>query len=69
MRPRYEELHPAEWTEEEAYQHLSKTFDHACEGWPDVMEPYLSPLVEAKNDVERKDIMRRALRETIGKRG
>lgn len=68
LRPNYEDLPVAEWTDAEAYDHLSGTFDHACRAWPDIMERWMILLADALPQ-DRKELMRAALRETINERG
>lgn len=62
VRHRYEDLPTSEWTDDEAMHHLNGTFDRACRGWPDLMEPYVIELADSDNAT---DVMRRGLRETI----
>ena len=57
-----------EWTDEEVYQHLRKTFDGACSAFPDVMEPYAIQSADLTDVKELKSLMRRALRETFKRR-
>jgi len=63
------ELHQidvAKWSPEEAYRHLSVTFELAANRWPDLFEPYLIRLVDADQDeAAQTAIMRQALRETF----
>ena len=68
LRYDYEFLSPAEWTPDEALHHITGTFDRACIGWPEVMEPYIPAIVDAIDDKSKMDALRHALRETIGKR-
>jgi hypothetical protein len=65
MRADYADLPPAQWMDEEAMNHLNGTFDRACRSWPDLMEPYVIELADSDN---AKEVMRRGLRETIGRR-
>lgn len=62
------ELHAvdvSEWTEEEGFWHLRKTFDGACREYPEVMEPYLNRSADLDGRGEAKEFMRDALRETF----
>lgn len=71
VRPDHE-LHliqVSEWTEEEGFDHLRKTFDNACRDFPDVMERYVVQIVEMTERAEIKSFMRRALAETFSARG
>jgi hypothetical protein len=54
-----------EWTEEEGFEHLRKTFDLACNEFPDVMEPYVIRFPEWEDRDGLKAFMRAALRETF----
>jgi hypothetical protein len=56
-----------EWTAEEGFQHLRKTFNDMSEEWPDLFAPYASRLKRAVDRAEMKEIMRRGLRETFGR--
>lgn len=68
IREGFEQLKPAEWTAQEAYSHLSTTFDHAARYWPDVMERYVVMLADENNTMKRMNIMRMGLRETVAAR-
>jgi hypothetical protein len=57
-----------EWTEEEGFEHLRKTFDLACRDFPDVMEPYAVQIADLTDRQETKRFMRQALAETVGQR-
>lgn len=59
------EIPVSEWTEEEGFEHLRKTFDIECRNWPDVMEPYAIRLADCDDRTEATQIMRSGLRETI----
>lgn len=65
MREKYADLPTSDWTDEEAMHHLNGTFDRACRSWPDLMESYVIELADSDNP---KGVMRRGLRETIGRR-
>lgn len=67
MRARYEDLPPAQWTEEEAMHHLTGTFEMACREWPGIMEPYVVMMADASRETH-KSLMRQALRDTIKQR-
>ena len=68
IRPGFEKLQPASWTFDEGLLHLRITFQQAFVRWPDLIEPYVIQLEGAADDVERKSIMRAALRETFAAR-
>jgi hypothetical protein len=68
LRPRYEDLKPAQWTPEEARHHLTVTFDQCVRAYPDLMDVYVLQLVEATTPNEEDAIMRRGLRDTIKQR-
>lgn len=60
-----------EWTAEEAFAHLTSTFEDNCRQYPDVMERYMvlmADAADAADDEARTEIMRRGLRETINER-
>jgi hypothetical protein len=57
-----------EMTFDEAFKHLSATFDLATRMKPDAMEPYVVRLAEARDQTEQIEIMRCGLRETIAQR-
>jgi hypothetical protein len=65
-------LHPlpaGKWTEEEAVSHLKATFRQACQGHPDIMEPYVIGSADiGEDEPEFVAFMRAALRETTPKR-
>jgi hypothetical protein len=66
------ELHQidvAKWSRDEAFHHLSVTFELAANHRPDLLEPYLIRLADTDQD-ERAQmaIMRQALRETFATR-
>jgi hypothetical protein len=48
--------------------HLKHTFDLAAKTHPDLMEPYVILLADAEAGDEQDSVMRRGLRETIGRR-
>jgi hypothetical protein len=62
------EIEVWEWTEEEGFWHLRKTFDNACKRFPDVMEPYINRSEDLECRSEAKQFMRIALRETFSQR-
>lgn len=62
------ELATNEWTEEEIFSHLSKTFDDACRDFPELMEPYAARLADMSDHDEAKSLMRGGLRETFNQR-
>lgn len=64
---RYQDLPTSEWTDEEAEHHLEGTFDRCCRMWPAIMDTYVLQLAETPA-AGRKELMRRALRETVLKR-
>jgi hypothetical protein len=57
-----------EWTEEEVYQHINRTFQNACRVHPELMEKYqiLLPGIDFLD--ERTALMRTALQETFSQR-
>jgi hypothetical protein len=65
IRPDYimHQLPVTEWTEEEGFGHLRKTFDFACRDFPDVMEPYAVQITDIDDRQELKSFMRKALGE------
>lgn len=67
MRLNYEQLKVSEWTVEEAFDHLTRTFDRECKIHPAIMEPYMIQLAGEPSEGQTQ-IMRRALRETVSKR-
>lgn len=67
LRPNFEKLPTAQWTDEEAMHHLSGTFSTACRTWPGIMERYMVEIADAKPE-QHKEIMRRGLRETVSER-
>lgn len=58
----------AKWTPAFAFAHLTETFNSACRLWPDLMERYATRLADAADGVERTEIMRGGLRETLAQR-
>lgn len=64
---RYEDLPASEWTEAEATFHLEGTFDRCCRMWPAIMDTYVVQIAEVPA-AARKELMRRALRETVAQR-
>lgn len=58
----------SEWTPEEIARHRHETFDLACRGHPDVMEPYIIRLGECADENERLRTMQAGLRETFNRR-
>jgi hypothetical protein len=68
IRPDYitHQLPVTEWTEEEGFGHLRKTFDFACRDFPDAMEPYAVQITDIDDRQELKSFMRKALGETFG---
>lgn len=54
---------PFDW-----YAHLCRTFEENEKAFPDIMERYSMLLGEATNRIERTEIMRAGLRETIALR-
>lgn len=56
------------WTPEAVMAHLTETFGIVAKQFPDLIEPYQILLGDAADDVDRVEIMRRGLRETIGRR-
>lgn len=56
------------WTPEAVKAHLAETFSLAAKQFPDLLEPYQILLGDATEDADQVEIMRRGLRETIGKR-
>lgn len=67
IRDDYETLPTAEWTLEEARDHLEDTFERSAKEWPDLMEPYVVMLADANPDMGT-EIMRQGLRETVLRR-
>jgi len=67
MRLDFEKLPTAQWTNEEALDHLRRTFDREVESHGDLMEPYLVMLASSPG-AEHKEIMRSALRQTVQQR-
>ena len=65
IRKNYAGLPPASWSFEEGLHHVTDTVDRAARLWPDAMERYVILLGSAADDIERKRIMQRGLRETI----
>lgn len=59
---------PATWSAEDALFHLEWTFDAAVRQHPDAMERYLPRLDGVTDPIERRNIMRYALSQTIGER-
>lgn len=55
----------SEWTAEEAFAHLSDTFEANCQQYPEIMEPYQILLGDAADVPTKTEIMRRSLRETF----
>ncbi len=56
------------WTEDEAFAHLSWTFDTAARQFPDLLEPYVVMLTDIGDDAEYMSVMQRGLRETLNER-
>lgn len=59
------ELNPNQWTVEEQEHHLRETFEQACRGYPDMMEPYVVRISDLTDLAEIESFMRSALAETI----
>ena len=57
-----------EWTPEEAYEHLKRTFSTACRQFPDIMEPWVIRADGTADWKEHQEIMREGLRRTIRER-
>jgi len=68
IRPDFESLQLSEWTDDEVFVHLKKTFDLAVGAHQDVMEPYVTMLVETEDRDAQLSIMRTGLRSTINQR-
>lgn len=62
------ELPLNEWSDEEVFLHLKGTFDAAARAHPDVLEPYITILVETDDLTEQQKIMRDGLRSTFKQR-
>lgn len=62
------ELPVSQWTRDEAYVHLSETFDAAARQRPDLLEPYMIRLDGTDDEQQRAVIMRQGLKETFGRR-
>jgi hypothetical protein len=56
------------WSPETKRAHLVETFNLVAKQFPDLLEPYQILLGDAETEVDRIEIMRRGLRETIAKR-
>lgn len=63
-----EQIEGQKQTEDEAFRHLKKTFDDACNNFPEIMKPYRYRNADIESRSEATQFMRTALQETINRR-